>query len=303
MNYSVSVSGRLREERNRTGLNQTDFAAIGGVTKKTQMLYEKGERAPDTNYMSAIAAAGADVLYILTGQRIAAEAENLGAKKPDEDIYSDELNVSLIKPDKAIAMRHEREGVAKAYDDLAGNLEDIDELILSWRENEHERIFEWNEAALTSMRKSAEHLRNAALSAGEDLVLVPRHDVAGSCGNGALIHSEQIVDYLAFRREWVSKIAVDPSRLALIEAAGDSMMPTINPGDLMLLDLMVHVGRDGIYAINVDGLLYIKRVQKRFDGTVIVKSDNEAYEEQRFSGNEAKNLRIIGRVIWMGKRV
>ena len=52
-------------------LNQTDFAAIGGVSKKTQIDYEKNATSPVATYMSAIAAAGADVLYILTGQRSA----------------------------------------------------------------------------------------------------------------------------------------------------------------------------------------------------------------------------------------
>lgn len=33
------------------------------------MNYEAGKRAPDANYMAAIATAGADVLYILTGSR------------------------------------------------------------------------------------------------------------------------------------------------------------------------------------------------------------------------------------------
>jgi transcriptional regulator with XRE-family HTH domain len=60
---------RLREERQRLGLNQTEFAEIAGVQKRAQVNYEAGERAPDTNYMTAIAAAGADVLYILTGER------------------------------------------------------------------------------------------------------------------------------------------------------------------------------------------------------------------------------------------
>lgn len=60
---------RLREERERLGLSQADFGAIGGVKKLAQINYEKGDRHPDSAYLSAIAAAGSDVLYILTGQR------------------------------------------------------------------------------------------------------------------------------------------------------------------------------------------------------------------------------------------
>ncbi|PNG40971.1 hypothetical protein A1354_12425 [Pseudomonas asplenii] len=66
----VSFCERLRGERTRLGLNQTDFAALAGVTKKTQMLYEAGDRVPDAHYMSAIAQAGADLYFIITGQKI-----------------------------------------------------------------------------------------------------------------------------------------------------------------------------------------------------------------------------------------
>lgn len=69
MNQLVSIGERLREERVRIGLNQTAFGEAGGVTKKSQMLYEGGERAPDATYLAAVGAAGADVRYILTGQR------------------------------------------------------------------------------------------------------------------------------------------------------------------------------------------------------------------------------------------
>ena len=60
---------RLIEERKKLGLNQADFGALGGVTKQSQHMYEVGKRFPDVAYLAAIAAAGADVLYIVTGRR------------------------------------------------------------------------------------------------------------------------------------------------------------------------------------------------------------------------------------------
>jgi transcriptional regulator with XRE-family HTH domain len=66
---------RLREERLRLGLNQTEFGTLGGVQKDAQLKYEAGKRKPDADYLSAIAAAGADVTYILTGTRVLPLAE------------------------------------------------------------------------------------------------------------------------------------------------------------------------------------------------------------------------------------
>lgn len=77
MSSFLPIGERLREERDRLGLNQSDFAALGGIGRKTQFNYESGERVPDGAYLAAIAAAGADVLYILTGQRVAPVAPAL----------------------------------------------------------------------------------------------------------------------------------------------------------------------------------------------------------------------------------
>jgi transcriptional regulator with XRE-family HTH domain len=60
---------RLREERQRFGLNQIDFGEWGGVTKSAQLNYEKGERSPDADYLMALMARGVDVHYLLTGVR------------------------------------------------------------------------------------------------------------------------------------------------------------------------------------------------------------------------------------------
>ncbi|MDI5921168.1 S24 family peptidase [Halomonas sp. LR5S13] len=65
----VSFGERLRGERERLGLTQTQIGDLAGVTKKTQMLYESGERSPKADYLTAISGVGADVEYVLTGNR------------------------------------------------------------------------------------------------------------------------------------------------------------------------------------------------------------------------------------------
>jgi transcriptional regulator with XRE-family HTH domain len=65
----MSLGKRLREVRKEMDLSQTEFAEIGGVLRNSQGLYERGKRSPDTAYLEKIAAAGADVVYILTGVR------------------------------------------------------------------------------------------------------------------------------------------------------------------------------------------------------------------------------------------
>jgi len=71
-----SIGARLREEREALGVNQTDFAQIGGVQRRAQVNYEAGDRSPDAAYLAAVAEAGVDVLYVLTGRRAVAYASH-----------------------------------------------------------------------------------------------------------------------------------------------------------------------------------------------------------------------------------
>lgn len=61
----------LREERRRLGLNQSELAQIGGVSKATQVAYEADSTRPDSDYLSLVSEAGVDVCWLLTGRRAA----------------------------------------------------------------------------------------------------------------------------------------------------------------------------------------------------------------------------------------
>lgn len=75
----MGIGDRLKEERLRLGLNQSDFAALAQVAKNSQLNYEKGERSPDAAYLAAVAAAGVDVLYVVTGERKPTLADSIPA--------------------------------------------------------------------------------------------------------------------------------------------------------------------------------------------------------------------------------
>lgn len=136
-------------------------------------------------------------------------------------------------------------------------------------------------------------------------ILVPRYDVAASMGNGSVIHSEQIVDHLAFRAEWVrTELNASPKNLVLISAVGDSMEPTLRAGDLLLIDRSGEgVKQDAIYAFATNGELRVKRMQLKIDGCVVVKSDNPQYDAEILTAEQVAALRIVGRVVWSGRRM
>lgn len=60
---------RLRSERQRLGMTQSVFGNAVGVGRTTQKAYELAQSAPDLRYLQALERIGADVQYLLTGER------------------------------------------------------------------------------------------------------------------------------------------------------------------------------------------------------------------------------------------
>lgn len=77
----MTIGERLKEERSRLKLSQTELGAIGGVGKTTQINYEKGSGSPDGKYLAAVAEQGIDVLYVVTGERRPSSAESVSAEE------------------------------------------------------------------------------------------------------------------------------------------------------------------------------------------------------------------------------
>ncbi|MEW6691587.1 MAG: S24 family peptidase [Pseudomonadota bacterium] len=135
----------------------------------------------------------------------------------------------------------------------------------------------------------------------DEFATAPFYDVEASCGHGAWNSQENIISMLAFRRDWLKQEGLDPAHLAAIRARGDSMEPTIQSGDTLLVDLRMTTPRaDGIYIIEQDGGLSAKRIQRAPDGTLYIKSDNPAY--QTFVLGPDARVNIVGRLAWFGRR-
>jgi transcriptional regulator with XRE-family HTH domain len=63
------VGERLKEERERLGLNQTEFGVLLGVSRGSQKNYELGASSLDLRYVAALEEHGVDAAFVLTGRR------------------------------------------------------------------------------------------------------------------------------------------------------------------------------------------------------------------------------------------
>ena len=112
------------------------------------------------------------------------------------------------------------------------------------------------------------------LLAGDEYVYLPLYDVRAAAGGGAVVDREQVLDVLAFKSAWIrSELRATPADLYLIYVDGESMEPTLRPGDLILVDRSA-VTRDGIFVLRLDDGLLVKRLQRLPGNQVKVTSDN-----------------------------
>ena len=132
--------------------------------------------------------------------------------------------------------------------------------------------------------------------------LVPRVAVALAAGNGTLVDIEQDLPPLAFRRDWLQRQLVTArSNLRTMEVRGDSMEPYLRDGDTVLLDMGQHEIKDSeVYAIAYGSDLRVKRLSHRFDGGLVIRSDNSKYADEVLTASEAEHVRMLGRVLWRG---
>lgn len=133
-----------------------------------------------------------------------------------------------------------------------------------------------------------------------DYALIPQYNVKGSCGNGHLNGHVEIKGDLVFRRDWLARLRVKPDQAAVIYASGDSMLPTLRDGAVVLLDLAQIEPRHGlIYALLVEGEIRIKRMFKTVTGSWSLVSDNPnktLFPDEMIPHPDA--LQIIGRCVW-----
>lgn len=93
---------RLRQERLRLDLSQTEFAALYGKKTMAALRYEKGERVMGQDDLEALHHAGVDVWYLLTGEHghpdlLSEDAKNLLKLWDQVDPVQHETLLTLVR--------------------------------------------------------------------------------------------------------------------------------------------------------------------------------------------------------------
>jgi len=121
--------------------------------------------------------------------------------------------------------------------------------------------------------------------------------INASAGGGATIDDER-GEELAIEPHFLATLGGE-SELKNIEAinvTGDSMEPTFLNGDIIFLNrAKTDISRGGVFAIQTEDMLLVKRLQKRIDGKIDIISDNKDFYLPQIA--EPGQINVLGRVV------
>lgn len=138
----------------------------------------------------------------------------------------------------------------------------------------------------------------------DSIVNIERLAFAGSAGPGSLVLQEA-GDMSPVPKALLQRLHLKPEHARVLEAVGNSMLPTIHDGDPLIVDVSPaarsRIADDAVYAFTIGDEAYIKRL-RREPGQLMMVSDNaESFPARPVPAGEP--FVIIGRICWVGHEV
>lgn len=140
-------------------------------------------------------------------------------------------------------------------------------------------------------------------SGGSLDTLIPVYDIEVSAGHGAIVDAEEHISNLAFSSQYLREMTgAKGDQLAAIRVKGDSMSPTIQDDDMVVIDrTKTSLDWDGLFVIRVGEALQIKRIGRGVRrSSVMIIADNALYPPV---DTERSEIDVVGKVLWYGRKV
>ena len=152
---------------------------------------------------------------------------------------------------------------------------------------------------------SVQYLLSGVYAEGNDakseIAEIPTLSVEnGMDGNMAITTSND--KFYCFRNSWIKeKLHTNAQSLRAINVVGDSMNPTLQNGDVILVNVsQTAPNPPGLFVV-FDGLgLHAKRLEQIGKDKIRVMSDNTQYLAYEM---DVQEINIVGKIVWLGREL
>ncbi|WP_220815665.1 XRE family transcriptional regulator [Pseudomonas paralcaligenes] len=297
--FMTTLAQRLKMARNHARLKQAELAEKAGVEQPLISQIETGKNSQSAHLVRFATICRVNPVWLDTG-----EGEML-SHVPDYDAMLDQAEAEAELeaapgnklPEKASSTADLFRMMLESKAGKALPAEARERLL---RAAEEEPTVEPVSGAVLP----ADFSRSARVVNGD--VLIPQYNVRGSMGHGQVVG-----EYVEFVRNMVvagselGRLGLEitsPSNLAIITGWGQSMAPTIQDKDPVVVDRgITSYQDDGIYVITWDNHLFIKRLHKAAGGKLKIISDCRPHDSDTV---DPEDIYVHGKVlyIWNGKK-
>ena len=275
----MEFKDRLKAARKHAQLNQAELAKASGLTQTSISDLERG-KSKGTAFVAQLAlACGVDTMWLAEGKGemisglLGENAAGMGASS------SDIVREMLRKHGKGLS-DEARQRIQAAAED---------------------------QPTVTAERGNVITADFSRPGAVGDEIRIPHYDVRAAMGGGQIpADYVELLQDVTVSQEHLRRLGVDyesPYHLKLITGWGQSMAPTIQDKDPLLIDVSIteYTG-DGIYLFNEGEYLFIKRLQLADAERFEVISDNEKHKDRQV---RKEDIYIRGRIllVWNAHRV
>lgn len=121
-------------------------------------------------------------------------------------------------------------------------------------------------------------------------------DIFASCGNGSILFSTEKTK-LPLAASMIKGYSKN-KLYSMINASGNSMSPTIDDGDKLIVEHWNgdQIQDNKIYVFCYNSEFFVKRLSKNID-EIIIKSDNPEYRMRTISSKSISDLILIGKIV------
>lgn len=133
----------------------------------------------------------------------------------------------------------------------------------------------------------------------QELLQVPIVSAVGEMATEGIEHFEvEVCGHLTIDPK-MFRIQPNLKNIHALRVDGDSMLPTLKPDDYVILELGDIFDGEGLYALQWDSMLLVKRLQAGEErGVIEIVSDNKSFPIRRFNPkDDQRAFNIVGKVI------
>lgn len=148
-----------------------------------------------------------------------------------------------------------------------------------WLRDGKGEMFENGATPSVSLPAESDQEADLASLFRQDTVMTVHLEAKVAAGTGRVVYPDDATQEVSVPRGFLSRLLGfhPPKRIGVMEAAGDSMEPTIERGDLVIWEPVEErqIRDADVYVIHMNGGLTVKRVQPLPDGSVRIIPDNQ----------------------------